>query len=62
MYSILKINLRLIISVTETEVVFRDKHGGLSVYNVINQNHRTLMTNSTFVSYKIFVVCTYYNS
>ncbi|XP_046680400.1 dipeptidyl aminopeptidase-like protein 6 [Homalodisca vitripennis] len=37
--------------VSETEVVYRDMHGGLSVYNAHNNTVRVLMTNSTFVSH-----------
>ncbi|XP_054274362.1 inactive dipeptidyl peptidase 10-like isoform X2 [Macrosteles quadrilineatus] len=34
--------------VSDTEVVFRDVHGGLSVFNAHNNTVRVLMTNSTF--------------
>lgn len=40
---------------TDTEIVFRDASGGLSVLNLMDNSIKELMSNATFVS--IFFIC-----
>lgn len=40
--------------ISEIEFVFRDHHGGISVYNAENLTTRVLMNNTTFVSIIVF--------
>lgn len=42
----------IIIIFAENEFVYRDRYGGITLYNAENLTTKVLMTNSTFVSYK----------
>lgn len=37
--------------ISDTEFIFRDVNGGISIYSAENHTSRTLMTNLTFVSW-----------
>lgn len=42
--------------VLDSEFVYRDSHGGITLYNADNLTTKVLMTNSTFVSTKTLII------
>lgn len=44
----------MLIFITDNEFVYRDRYGGITLYNAENLTTKILMTNSTFVSGFLF--------